>query len=219
MVWEAAQEPFGKVVPVATGIPLSERVRFPGQYYDAESGLHQNWWRDYSPKTGRYLEPDPIGLDGGMNLYKYALNSPVNSTDRRGLYDEEGHGKSTEAAREIGVLNFIANAITQANVDTDRLFNPCDCSATTNKYHFNTRDGAWKMIRDAPNIVVLGRALHALQDTYAHAGMTCGVNSGRRHLMGNPDKFVGNSRDLQMMKATEEALRAYFENHPMRKDQ
>lgn len=55
------------------------------QYYDEETGFHQNGYRDYDPSTGRYLEPDPIGLDGGMNLYGYADENPVMGTDRNGL--------------------------------------------------------------------------------------------------------------------------------------
>ena len=39
--------------------------RYPGQYFDAETGLHQNYFRDYDPRTGRYIEADPIGLVGG----------------------------------------------------------------------------------------------------------------------------------------------------------
>lgn len=55
------------------------------QYYDEETGFHQNGYRDYDPSTGRYLEPDPIGLDGGMNLYGYVDGNPVMGTDPRGL--------------------------------------------------------------------------------------------------------------------------------------
>ena len=57
----------------------------PGQYFDAETGLHYNYFRDYDPKTGRYIEPDPIGLNGGMNLYGYILANPLNAIDPYGL--------------------------------------------------------------------------------------------------------------------------------------
>ncbi|RTZ95478.1 MAG: hypothetical protein DSY90_13590, partial [Deltaproteobacteria bacterium] len=67
------------------GLNAENNFRFPGQYYDSETGLHYNWHRYYDPKTGRYLTPDPIGLDGGINLFVYALNNPVNFVDPWGL--------------------------------------------------------------------------------------------------------------------------------------
>ncbi len=59
--------------------------RFPGQYFDTESELHYNHHRYYDPSLGRYLRPDPIGLAGGVNLYLYAFNNPVNLIDPFGL--------------------------------------------------------------------------------------------------------------------------------------
>jgi RHS repeat-associated protein len=80
-VWTAEYDPFGKAVvnedPDSNGQPVVNNLRFPGQYYDAETGLHYNWHRDYDPDTGRYLTPDPIGLDGGLNLYSYGEQNPV----------------------------------------------------------------------------------------------------------------------------------------------
>ena len=58
---------------------------FPGQYYDQETGLHYNTFRTYDPTTGRYLEADPIGQRGGINVFLYAENNPVRYTDPLGL--------------------------------------------------------------------------------------------------------------------------------------
>ena len=59
-------------------------LRFPGQFFDSESKKHYNYFRDYEPGTGRYLESDPIGLEGGWNTFEYALSSPLNFIDLEG---------------------------------------------------------------------------------------------------------------------------------------
>ncbi len=85
VVWEALYKPFGEdeVNPNST---IVNNIRFPGQYYDAETGFHYNYFRYYNPSTGRYLRPDPIGLAGmDPNLYGYVLNNPVNFVDPYGL--------------------------------------------------------------------------------------------------------------------------------------
>ncbi|MDD3813992.1 MAG: RHS repeat-associated core domain-containing protein [Desulfocapsaceae bacterium] len=83
VVWQAAYLPFGKA-QIATAT-VANNLRFAGQYFDAETGLHYNWNRFYDPEVGRYISADPIGLDGGMNLYAYVAGNPVNAVDPWGL--------------------------------------------------------------------------------------------------------------------------------------
>ncbi len=84
-VWAAQLQPFG-LMQTTTNV-ISQNLRFPGQYFDAESGLHYNMARYYSPELGRYLQSDPIGLAGGINTYTYVRNNPVNAVDPFGLYE------------------------------------------------------------------------------------------------------------------------------------
>ncbi|GAB0154357.1 hypothetical protein MnBA_37570 [Marinobacterium sp. BA1] len=85
MVWRADYDAFGQAT-VASGSPLTFNLRFPGQYFDSETGLHYNYYRDYDPSTGRYLQSDPIGLDGGLNTYAYVYNNPIMFYDPYGLW-------------------------------------------------------------------------------------------------------------------------------------
>ena len=82
------QEPFGVNVPDEnpSGLGAFEfPLRFPGQYADKETNLHYNMERDYWPEGGRYIQSDPIGLGGGLNLYAYANNDPLQFADPLGL--------------------------------------------------------------------------------------------------------------------------------------
>ena len=61
-------------------------LRFPGQYYDAETGTHYNYFRDYDPAIGRYSQSDPIGIKGGVNTYGYVGQDPIQLIDPLGLF-------------------------------------------------------------------------------------------------------------------------------------
>ena len=60
-------------------------LRFAGQVFDADTGLHYNYFRDYDPWTGRYIQSDPIGLEGGLNTYGYVGGNPLRFIDPEGL--------------------------------------------------------------------------------------------------------------------------------------
>ncbi|NSX56944.1 RHS repeat protein [Parasulfitobacter algicola] len=82
-VWEATYLPFGGI-HTTSGDAIN--LRFPGQWFQSEAGLHQNWMRDYDPTTGRYIQADPLGLVDGASVYGYALQNPGRYIDPRGEY-------------------------------------------------------------------------------------------------------------------------------------
>jgi RHS repeat-associated protein len=88
LVWKWDSDAFGSTAanenPSALGT-FNYNPRFPGQYYDKESTFHYNYFRDYNPKTGRYIESDPIGLKGGINTYAYVGGNPIGKIDPTGL--------------------------------------------------------------------------------------------------------------------------------------
>ncbi len=86
VVWAADYKPFGEATVTVSAI--TNNLRFPGQYYDTETGNHYNYRRDYNITLGRYTEADPIGLRGGISLYVYVRNRPINRTDSFGLSDD-----------------------------------------------------------------------------------------------------------------------------------
>ncbi|UTG70743.1 AHH domain-containing protein [Neisseria subflava] len=85
-VWTAEYEAWGRIrnETVSDSLEVNVPFRFQGQYYDEESGLHYNRFRYYDPEIGRFVSQDPIGLQGGMNLFEYAPN-PIIWVDPLGL--------------------------------------------------------------------------------------------------------------------------------------
>lgn len=83
VVWSVMYTAFGKATVDVDMV--TNNLRFPGQYFDVETGLHYNWFRYYVPGIGRYMAMDPIGRREGKNLFSYALSHPAKETDPLGL--------------------------------------------------------------------------------------------------------------------------------------
>jgi RHS repeat-associated protein len=84
IVWKGRADAFGKTT-VDAASTVTNNLRFPGQYFDAETGVHYNYFRDYEPTIGRYLQSDPIGLRGGVNRRAYVSANPIRFGDGKGL--------------------------------------------------------------------------------------------------------------------------------------
>jgi len=88
LAWRWDTDPFGTMAPNQNPAGLGffpYNLRFPGQYYQAETGLNYNWMRDYDPLIGRYIESDPIGLAGGTySTYEYCNANPLAHGDESG---------------------------------------------------------------------------------------------------------------------------------------
>ena len=85
VTWQRVSGIFGDTVTQLAGSTAANPLRFPGQQFDPATPLNYNYYRDCDTATGRYIETDPIGLQGGMNVYVYALANPIRFTDPNGL--------------------------------------------------------------------------------------------------------------------------------------
>jgi len=83
VVWKTSLSPYGDNKILKEDIKLN--FRYPGQYYDEETGLSYNYFRYYNSQTGRYLSPDPLELKYFMNIYTYAGNNSLTRSDPYGL--------------------------------------------------------------------------------------------------------------------------------------
>jgi len=98
LLWNLSpDDPWGGSLPDASST-ITYNLRFAGQYYDSETGLHNNGFRVYCPSCGgRYLQPDPLGLAGGIHRYNYTPGDPINKTDSLGLLPDPISLASTAA--------------------------------------------------------------------------------------------------------------------------
>ena len=89
VIWRWDSAAFGETAanedPDGNGVAFRFNHRFPGQVMDVQVGLHYNYFRNYDPVTGRYIESDPIGLRGGVNTYSYVESRPISTVDLKGL--------------------------------------------------------------------------------------------------------------------------------------
>ncbi|EFC1529192.1 DUF6531 domain-containing protein [Escherichia ruysiae] len=108
IVWETGYQVWGNTIQEKDHGGVEQSLRYQGQYLDRETGLHYNLHRYYDPDVGRFTQPDPIGLNGGLNLYAYAPN-PLGWIDPLGLC-------KTDSAKSIAgkITGYTRHGLNQA---------------------------------------------------------------------------------------------------------
>jgi RHS repeat-associated protein len=114
-----AVKKFGKAsVSINT---VESNIRFPGEYYDEESGKHYNYFRDYDPEFWGYIQSDPIGLAGGINTYGYVSGNPINLIDPSGLLEVRTYVSKTGGNGPQYTFSFDFTPIDDPNSYASRL--------------------------------------------------------------------------------------------------
>ncbi|WP_162141155.1 RHS repeat-associated core domain-containing protein [Simiduia agarivorans] len=113
LVWEGRWSAFGELA-VVDGATVENLLRFPGQYGDEESGLYQNYFRDYWSGLGRYLQEDPIGLRGGVNFYGYVGGRPLIFIDPLGLNNVRPPNRWNQFQRRVSGQGLTRTEVRQA---------------------------------------------------------------------------------------------------------
>lgn len=113
--WRWDQDPFGTQITAQNPQGLGTFVfnlRYPGQYFDSETGTFQNYFRDYDPQVGRYVESDPIGLQAGVNTYTYVSDNPLSRTDPSGLAPNPAEAACVGGPNPVCVGGLVVDVIT-----------------------------------------------------------------------------------------------------------
>ncbi len=97
IVWQATYKAWGALETLTVN-EVEQNLRFQGQYFDDETGLHYSTFRYYDPQVGRFITQDPIGLDGGFNLYRY-VTSPTGWIDPLGWTGIDGSGRPLSSSQ------------------------------------------------------------------------------------------------------------------------
>ncbi|NUO75085.1 MAG: RHS repeat protein [Lysobacter sp.] len=181
--WQLGNEAFGDSAPNQdpdnNGTAFVFDLRFPGQQYDATSGLGYNYFRDYDATVGRYVESDPIGQFGGVSTFSYAFDSPLHLTDEKGLVP-------SAAALEVIIINAVGRCLLGAGTSfmTDVLKQSANCC--------RSECGSWD-IRECNVMRCLKQSVNCQAKNAAVAGCIVGMLRPELGFVAGwfADKYVG----------------------------
>ena len=181
VVWSADYKPFGEAtITVST---ITNNLRFPGQYFDAETGLSYNYFRDYNPVIGRYIESDPIGiLEGANHLYAYVGNNPLKWFDPEGL--EPSNGGPYHPPSGVSVSCRPSDSCSTLQGKIQQILRMIESHTGWDRNNPRPRGGN----RHSPEIDDLWRAYANCQSIYINKCQQCGGNSSQN----NPNTGLRN---------------------------
>jgi len=168
IVWRGRQQLWGREESRNKEDAPSCRLRFPGQYEDAESGLYYNRFRYYDCETGQYISADPTGLNGGINPYGYVQN-PLTWVDPLGLTRKTTTRKNS-AGEEV-TRRYVANQ--------DELLAEAEKSAGGNLDSYNNYKPNWYESPDGNRRIEWNPLGH--ENTNEGPHVTVREHNGKRH--------------------------------------
>lgn len=168
-----------------TGFVLN--LRFPGQYFDAGTGLHYNIQRDYQSSIGRYVQADPIGLMGGRNLYAYVSNVPLTLIDPDGL--QQSFTWSNPDESESSFLCRVGGALRDCSKRTGK-----ECCTTICADASGTRFAA-PVPDESPSHISCGTT------KTCPPGYSATSSCGRQIHTHSSKPFVPNQHDIRVVRA------------------
>lgn len=218
VVWSAIYDAFGKAT-IDAGVTAVSSLRFPGQYYDQEIGLHYNWHRFYDPGTGRYVSEDPLSLAGrNENIFKYVKNNPVNIIDPLGLYDYRVHFSDTiNIATQAGLDWWQAYQLAKLDNDVDYKYDPWKNYQNRTDWHFISLQKVNDLLNYAyatGKIGDLAEALHGLQDYYGHTLNDKGPILGHMWTIDPDEPSTNWGLYFRMRNHTMIAIKHFLKMHP-----
>jgi RHS repeat-associated protein len=149
-IWQGEVSPYG-MMRIGLGRLDEVNLRFPGHYYDGETGLHYNRFRSYDPSLGCYLQCDPLGIAGGYNLYAYVSN-PLTGVDILGLTTAGHHDQTKKQDDQTNLLEGKSKANGSSMPNRREVIgspHPKEGEALVGSSQKQMREAAAKLIADA----------------------------------------------------------------------